>query len=144
MPRNGPAVSNTTYCSMRLLLVLDIIGLIHGQSGQRLKTSSVRRERQSNDGETSGAPTAVYYKLRRILKPSNQNGSAVMSSSPLFHPPSTPSPLPISVQSSPFLSQHRPGLPLGRTETGVMAPLLPHTVFGCSSHGPLLKGHIIN
>lgn len=43
----------------------------------------MRGDRQSNEEGAAVAPTAVYWKLQRILKPSNLNGSsAVMSLSP--------------------------------------------------------------
>lgn len=62
---------------------------------------------QSNDNSTAMVPTAVYWRLERILKPSNLNGSSFVTSlSP--HPPLCP---PSAYAAQTFLSLRRPWVP---------------------------------
>lgn len=92
----------------------------------------VQGDGQSNDNSTAVVPTATYWKLQRILKLSNLNGSsAVTSPSPCLLSVAPPPP----AQLKPFI----PTSPLGshctqpRTESDTAALFL-----SCLCVGPLL------
>lgn len=128
---------------MALSLVVDITAVIQGQSGQQFKTASSEVMRkgdgQSNDNSVALVPTAIYWKLQRILKPPNLNGSPTVKS---------PSPslsslcLPFCLHSSNLFI---PILLVGlqrtwpRTQSDVAALLLSTSTFvlglGCNSCG---------
>lgn len=109
-------------------------------------------DRQSNGDQATVAPTAVYWKLWRILKRSNLNGSAaVMSRS--SHVPQLPCPpaphLLLCAAVQPFLSRRGPGLTAhaapehGWTRRRCSSCASVSRVC-CSSCGLLLWGNIMN
>lgn len=100
----------------------------------------VKHDTQPNNGGAAEAPTAVYEKLWRILKASNLNESADMSSS-LASTPRLCAQLNLFITTWPWAPS-----PLHRTETGAMVLLRPHAAWAlcCCSHGPLLKSNITN
>lgn len=83
----------------------------------------MRGDRQSNEEGAAVAPTAVYWKLQRILKPSNLNGSsAVMSLSPCPPPLSLCTAQPFYPYTSSGLTVHTAR---NRDRRGGTAPPVP-------------------
>lgn len=128
---------------MGLSLVADITAdtrPVRAAIQNHISRGYIRGDGQSNDKGAAVVPTAVYWKLQRILKPFNLNGSsAVTSLSPC------PPQYPLSGHSSNLFI---PTSPLGsqctqpRTETSAASLLLP-----CHCVGPLplvLKSYIMN
>lgn len=109
-----------------------------------MKRGYVWGDGQSNDDRAALVPTAVYWKLQRILKPPNLNGScAVTSLSPC--PPRPPS----LCTAQTFLSLHRPWArgahgPEQRPTQQRFSSRASVLGLCCSSRGLLLKTNIVN
>lgn len=113
---------------MALSLVVDITAVIQGQSGQQFRTASsevmCKGDGQSNDNSVALVPTGIYWKLQRILKPPNLNGSPTVKS-PSFTLLFVPSFLP--AQLKPFYPYTAPGFAVHVAQNTVR----------CSSTSPL-------